>query len=228
MTEVSDEYKRKVAERNIRLAEIEGAAAERRAAIYHLLYYGAYATKYSTDKAFDIIGKSGGTAGKIGKALYTIAVDQTGAITEAVIEGKNAKEIAKDMLKAGMDSGLSIVKDAVDSTPAKFVTMVGGNTAVATAKAAVDGKRGRALAKEGMLGGLKGTFEYSVDQVGDAMKSLIGADESKIIMDEHKNVTHLFLDEKEVIVNSASDLANNVYDMVEEEMGTWRETHQYK
>ena len=60
------------------------------------------------------------------------------------------------------------------------------------------------------------------------MKSLIGADESKIIMDEHKNVTHLFLDEKEVIVNSASDLANNVYDMVEEEMGTWRETHQYK
>ena len=225
MTEVSDEYKRKVAERNIRMAEIEGAAAERRAAIYHLLYYGACATKYATDKAFDVIGNTGGTAGKIGKALYTIAVDQTGTITEGIIEGKSGKEIAKEMFKTGMDSTLSIAKDYVSSAPAKFVTIVGGRTAVAMGKATVDGKSPKQILTEGLVGGAKGTFEYSVDLVGDNMKKLIGADDSEFVTDQSGNVMQLFLDEKEVMVTAAGDLANNTYELMEEGMDEWIENH---
>lgn len=224
MTEVSDEYKRAVAERNIRLAEIEGAAAQRRAAIYHTLYYGAYATKFATDKAFDVIAKTG-TAGKVGKALYTIAVDQTGAITEAVIEGKSGKQIAKEMLKAGMDSGLSIAKDYVDHPVAKYVTIVGGNTATAMGKAMVDGKRGTKVLTEGLVGGAKGTFEYVVDQTGDNLKKLIGADDTELILDAKGNVMQLVVDEKDVIVNSMGDLANGVYETAEQEMDSWIEQH---
>ena len=224
MTEVSDEYKRAVAERNIRLAEIEGAAAQRRAAIYHTLYYGAYATKFATDKAFDVIAKTG-TAGKVGKALYTIAVDQTGAITEAVIAGKNGKQIAKEMLKAGMDSGLSIAKDYVNHPAAKYVTIVGGNTATAMGKAMVDGKRGTKVLTEGLVGGAKGTFEYVVDQTGDNLKKLIGADDTELILDAKGNVIQLVVDEKDVIVNSLGDLANGAYETAEQEMDNWIEQH---
>jgi len=224
MTEVSEEYKRESAARNVRLAEIEGAAAERRAAIYHTLYYGAYATKFATDKAFDVIAKTG-TAGKVGKALYTIAVDQTGAITEAVIEGKNGKQIAKEMLKAGMDSALTIAKDYVDHPAAKYVTIVGGNTATAMGKSMVDGKRGTKVLIDGMIGGAKGTFEYVVDQSGDNLKKLIGADDTQLILDQKGNVIQLVLDEKDVIVNSLGDLANGAYETAEQEMDSWIDRH---
>ncbi len=224
MTEVSDEYKRAVAERNMRRAELEGAAAQRRAAIYHALYYGAYATKYATDKAFDVIAKTG-TAGKIGKALYTIAVDQTGAITEAVLDGKSGKEIAKEMFKAGIDSSLSIAKDYVNHPVAKFVTIVGGNTTTSMAKAMVDGKRGKKVITEGLLGTAKGTFEYTVDKTSDSLRELIGADDTELILDQKGNVIQLVLDEKDVIVNSMGDLANGAYETASDEMDNWIKQH---
>lgn len=213
--EGSPEYLKEIAARNVRIAEVEGAAAQRRAAVYHTMLYGATATKIATDKAFDIIGSKGGVAGKVGKALYTLAVDQAGAVTEALIEGK---DVRKEMAKAGLGSLHSISKDYVESGPAKFVTIVGGSTAVSMGNAMIDGKSAEEVLHEGKLGNLRGTFEFSTELVGDNLKKLIGpsADgENNIIMDKDGNILQIVIDETDQMIDNFKGLAKASYQNAE-------------
>jgi len=64
-----------------------------------------------------------------------------------------------------------------------------------------------------------------VDQTGDNLKKLIGADDTELILDSKGNVMQLVVDEKDVIVNSMGDLANGVYETAEQEMDNWIEQH---
>jgi hypothetical protein len=64
-----------------------------------------------------------------------------------------------------------------------------------------------------------------VDQTGDNLKKLIGADDTELILDAKGNVMQLVVDEKDVIVNSLGDLANGAYETAEQEMDNWIEQH---
>ena len=223
MAEADPQYLKALAEKRTRMAELEGQAAQRRAAVYHYLYYGAYATKYTTDKAFDVIGSKGGVAGKVGKALYTLAVDQTGAITEAIVEGKDVK---KEMAKAALGSVLSVGKDYVGDGAGKFVTIVGGNTVLGAVNAKIDGKSKAGILRETGLGMMKGTFQYSIEEASDALKQLIGAGETDMAMNLSGDILRVSVDQKELFVTALGDLANGAYETVEEQMDEFVERTQ--
>lgn len=207
------EHIKEILRRQQRLDQIEADRQYRKGIAADVGYKAANVTKYATDKAFDVIGKTGGTAGKVGKAIYTGLTDQAGAVTEAVLDGKDAWQASK---KAAVDTMVTVTEDQF-SGGSKMVANTAGETVREMGKAYVDGKSGMEIAKAGVKGFEKGLNKANVEIWSEAAGEYLNDGGSFMSTDAGGNITEIFVDDGDIAGQLMSDVGNKLNDMAFEE-----------
>ncbi len=205
--DTDEEHIREIIARDQRIHAIEANQAARQAVVYNAALWAASVTKYGTDKAFDFFAKYAGPKGKIGKAIYVLATDQAGSLTDAYI---NDKDMGAASGKALTGSIYTIGKDYVGNGGGKVAYVMGGRAAEAMAGAFIDGKglSGAVDAAEESLA--KSSFELVTEMVGETLGDMAG-DTGSIGMhgDNVYNITVAFSDIYETGFN---DMTAMTYD----------------